>query len=158
MCWNFYQLLGKHFRNYLNNVCRYKSANNFLGATVFSFVAISMMQIFYDIDTLFESENITFVMVSIIVLMLVYVISFIGLSLKLLFMSNEYSGWPRLVGGSMAFSSIYLIYMILTEFTINEDETLSSENLWYLFVMNFPYLIMIFTFLAAREKLVGKKM
>lgn len=157
MCWNFYQLFGKHFRNYLNSVCRYNKANNFLGATVFSFLAISVMQIFYDFDTLFESEEITFIMFSIIVLMLVYVISYIGLSLKLLFMNNDYSGLPRLVGGSMAFSSIYLIYMVLNDFTLNKVEPFSSENLWYLFIFNLPYFIMIFMFFTTKEKLTDKK-
>jgi hypothetical protein len=147
-------LLSILIRGFLAKKYNYKVILYFV---FFTLLHLLFIKIFYDFDTLFESEKITFIMVSIIVLMLVYVISYIGLSIKLLFMNNDYSGLPRLIGGSMAFSSLYLIYMILTDFTINEVEPLSSENLWYLFVFNLPYFIMIFMFFTNKEKLTDKK-
>jgi hypothetical protein len=146
VCFNYYNLMGKYFRKYLNHGCNTTKANNFLDTTVFSFIALYILLIFFDTNSLYLNENVSFSTLLLLLLLLVHTISFIGLALKLFFIKNDLSGVVKLVGASIIFATIYFLYFSINDFSLNLKEPFSSENLWYLSFTNLPYLMIILMF------------
>lgn len=158
ICINYYHLIGKYLRKYLNISCAYSKANIFIDITVFSFITLNIIQFFYDVDNVFASESVSFISIVILVLLLTFVISFIGLAVKLLFIENDFSGLTKIVGASMIFSIIYTIYAVMNNINLNPKEPFSSDNLWYFFLMNLPYLMLIILFIVTLGKLNEEKL
>jgi hypothetical protein len=156
-CSNFYFLFGKYFKNYLNHRCVLDKANNLIYASIFSFVTINVIEIIYDLDYIFESEKITFIFILCIVLFLVFLISYIGLAFKLLFVKKDFSGLTKYVGLAMLFTFTYLAYISLSDPDLALNEAFSSQSLWYLFLTNLTYLVMIIMFISTIVKLKNEQ-